>query len=74
MKNKWENEESESKDEDDSIDSDFELSVPAAGKFDIDTIIAQLLSPKVRNAGILTDLAEETIIELIDRARDIMTA
>ena len=37
-------------------------------------MISQLLSPKVRNAGILNDLTEGTIIELIDKARDIFTA
>jgi hypothetical protein len=67
MKNRWGD--SESKDE--SLDSDFEVEKP---KFDVDQIIAKLLSPKVRNAGILTDLKEVTINELIDKARDIFTA
>jgi serine/threonine-protein phosphatase PP1 catalytic subunit len=56
---------------DDSIDSDFEIEKPT---FDVDKIIAQLLSPKVRNAGILSDLKESTINELVDKARDIFTS
>jgi len=53
------------------VDSDFEA---PSTKLDIDKLIAQLLSPKVRNAGILTDLKEAMIIELIDQAKDIFTA
>ena len=60
------------KDSDDSsVDSDFEVEKP---KFNVDTIISQLLSAKVRNAGILTDLKEEIINELIDKAKDLFTA
>jgi hypothetical protein len=71
MKNKWEEGDSNSKD--DSIDSDFDTEKPAV-KFDVDNIISQLLSAKVRNAGIITDIEEGTIIELIARATDIITA
>ena len=55
----------------DSVDSDFETE---NRPFDVDRLISQLLSPKVRNAGILNDLQESTIIELINRATDIFTA
>jgi len=48
----WPNNDDSSKS--DSVDSDFEK--PPAAKFDVDSLIKQLLSPKVRNAGILTDL------------------
>mgnify|MGYP000845257367 CR=1 FL=1 len=69
MNSKW----NQNKDSDESsIDSDFEK--PANPNFNVDQLISQLLSPKVRNAGILNDLSEGTIIELIDRARDIFTA
>lgn len=69
MKSKWGGDDSNSKD--DSIDSDFDVEEP---KFDVDKIITMLLSPKVRNAGILNDLKEVTINQLIDKARDLFTA
>ena len=56
---------------DSSLDSDFEI---VKTTFDVDRIISQLLSAKVRNAGILTDLKEDLINELIDKARDLFTA
>ena len=49
----------------------------AAGKtgdLDIDNVIAKLLSVKTRNIGLQDDLSEQTIIQLIDRARDLFTS
>ena len=60
-------------DSDEDLDSDFETSKPDM-KIDVDKIISILMSPKVRNAAILTDLEESTILGLIEKARDIITA
>lgn len=45
-----------------------------ASGFNVDSFIQKLLSKKVRNAGILTDVTEEMISELIDKARDLFTS
>ena len=60
-------------DDDSDVDSDFETSKPDT-KIDVDKIISLLMSPKVRNAAILSDLEEGTIMGLIDKARDIITS
>ena len=62
-----------SSDDDSDVDSDFETSKPDT-KIDVDKIISLLMSPKVRNAAILSDLEEGTIMGLIDKARDIITS
>lgn len=43
------------------------------GDLDVDDLITKLLSTKARNIGALDDLKEETIIQLIDKARDLFT-
>jgi serine/threonine-protein phosphatase PP1 catalytic subunit len=54
--------------------SNFGISSAPASKLDIDDLIKKLLSTKARNIGCLEDLKEETIIQVIDKARDLFTS
>ena len=45
----------------------------SGGTLDVDDLITKLLSTKARNIGALDDLKEDTIIQLIDKARDLFT-
>ena len=42
-------------------------------KLDVDDVIKKLLTNKVRNIGLSGEVTEETIIKIIETARDIVT-
>jgi hypothetical protein len=46
----------------------------AAKKLNVDDIIKKLLTSKVRNIGLTDELSEQTILDLIDSAKDLFTS